>query len=174
MARTRSASLAKGKTKLYQPPMRVSPWLAALQCKDPVQPQTQTPDIPAEEIVKSILPPKKCLNYKMAGKAPPGRTPRPRVGDLAGSLHCTVSEKRWSSKSVMTRCNKRIQTWSKMPNQKIKLKRSLVNGTLTSYFKTGAELSQTWVLLDMTKDHLQQQSRQGTTLHLHRGPCNFQ
>ncbi|MED6161653.1 hypothetical protein PIB30_062761 [Stylosanthes scabra] len=58
MRHTRSTSLAKGKT-------RVPPRLAALRCKDPVQPQTQTPDIPAKEIVTSILPPKKHLNYRM-------------------------------------------------------------------------------------------------------------
>ncbi|MED6181491.1 hypothetical protein PIB30_019745 [Stylosanthes scabra] len=55
MARTRSATLANGKTKLYRSPTRVSPRLA-------------TPDVPAEEIVTSILPPKKRQNYRMTGE----------------------------------------------------------------------------------------------------------
>ncbi|MED6197996.1 hypothetical protein PIB30_061951 [Stylosanthes scabra] len=46
--------------------------------------------------------------------------------------------------------------------------------TLTVYFRTGAEISQTLALLDLIRDLFQQKPRHDTTLHLHRGPCNFQ
>ncbi|MED6152372.1 hypothetical protein PIB30_091418 [Stylosanthes scabra] len=65
MARTRSNPLAKGKTKAHRPPLRASPRLAALRSQGTVQPQLQAPDIPAENIPMPILPPKKCLTYRM-------------------------------------------------------------------------------------------------------------
>ncbi|MED6179411.1 hypothetical protein PIB30_000523 [Stylosanthes scabra] len=68
MMRTRSASLAKGKTKLCQPPTRASPRLAALRSNTAVQIPTPTPDVPVKEAVTSTLPPKKRQNFRMAGE----------------------------------------------------------------------------------------------------------
>ncbi|MED6152036.1 hypothetical protein PIB30_088089 [Stylosanthes scabra] len=68
MARTNSNPLAKGKTKVHRPPLRASPRLAALRSRGEVQPQLQVPDVPAENIPMPILPPKKCLTYRMAGE----------------------------------------------------------------------------------------------------------
>ncbi|MED6185137.1 hypothetical protein PIB30_054126 [Stylosanthes scabra] len=51
MVRTRSASLAKGKAKLCQPPTRASPRLAALRSNTVVQIPTLTPDVPVKEAV---------------------------------------------------------------------------------------------------------------------------
>ncbi|MED6217642.1 hypothetical protein PIB30_019592 [Stylosanthes scabra] len=51
MVRTRSASLAKGKAKLCQPPTRASPRLAALRSNTVVQIPTPTPDVPVKEAV---------------------------------------------------------------------------------------------------------------------------
>ncbi|MED6145082.1 hypothetical protein PIB30_021736 [Stylosanthes scabra] len=45
---------------------------------------------------------------------------------------------------------------------------------LDSTLLNWAEMSQTWALLDPTKDHLQQRSRRNITPPFHRGPCNFQ
>ncbi|MED6165514.1 hypothetical protein PIB30_100238 [Stylosanthes scabra] len=42
--------------------------LAALRSRGKVQPQLQAPDVPAENIPMSILPPKKRLTYRMAGE----------------------------------------------------------------------------------------------------------
>ncbi|MED6194544.1 hypothetical protein PIB30_029571 [Stylosanthes scabra] len=69
MVRTRSASLAKGKAKLCQPPTRASPRLAALRSKIAVQIRTPTPDVPVKEAVMSTLPPKKRQNFRMAGES---------------------------------------------------------------------------------------------------------
>ncbi|MED6194550.1 hypothetical protein PIB30_029577 [Stylosanthes scabra] len=52
MVRTRSASLAKGRAKLCQPPMRASPRLAALRSNTAVQIPTPTPDVPVKEVVR--------------------------------------------------------------------------------------------------------------------------
>ncbi|MED6129113.1 hypothetical protein PIB30_104736 [Stylosanthes scabra] len=49
MVHTRSTSLAKGKTKLYQPPARASPRLVALRSNTAVQIPTPTPDVPVKE-----------------------------------------------------------------------------------------------------------------------------
>ncbi|MED6110628.1 hypothetical protein PIB30_044761 [Stylosanthes scabra] len=48
MARTRSSLLAKGKTKVYRPPMRASPRLASLRSQGTVQPQFEAPAAPEE------------------------------------------------------------------------------------------------------------------------------
>ncbi|MED6125924.1 hypothetical protein PIB30_073261 [Stylosanthes scabra] len=68
MAHTRSSALAKGKTKVYRPPTRTSPKLASLRSQGTVQPQFQAPVAPVENIATSILPPKKCITYQMAGE----------------------------------------------------------------------------------------------------------
>ncbi|MED6219648.1 hypothetical protein PIB30_037714 [Stylosanthes scabra] len=68
MARTRSNPLAKGKTKVYRPSMRASPRLASLRSQGTMQPQFQAPVAPLENIATSILPPKKCPTYRMAGE----------------------------------------------------------------------------------------------------------
>ncbi|MED6109095.1 hypothetical protein PIB30_030429 [Stylosanthes scabra] len=65
MARTRFDSLAKGKTKLYRPPTRVSPRFTTLRSKDSVQSQIQAPDVPAKDMVTWSLPPKKRQHYRM-------------------------------------------------------------------------------------------------------------
>ncbi|MED6184876.1 hypothetical protein PIB30_051690 [Stylosanthes scabra] len=69
MVRTRSASLAKGKAKLCQPPTRASPRLAALRSSTAVQIPTSTPDMPVKEATASTLPPKKRQNFRMAGES---------------------------------------------------------------------------------------------------------
>ncbi|MED6139809.1 hypothetical protein PIB30_087485 [Stylosanthes scabra] len=69
MVRTRSASLAKGKAKLCQPPTRASPRLVALRSNTAVQIPTPTPDVPVKEAVTSTLPPKKRQNFRMAGES---------------------------------------------------------------------------------------------------------
>ncbi|MED6120536.1 hypothetical protein PIB30_021700 [Stylosanthes scabra] len=51
MVRTRSASLAKGKAKLCQPPTRASPRLATLQSNTAVQIPTLTQNVPVKEAV---------------------------------------------------------------------------------------------------------------------------
>ncbi|MED6189016.1 hypothetical protein PIB30_091473 [Stylosanthes scabra] len=66
MARTKSNPL----TKVYRPPLRATPRLAALRSQRTVQPQLQAPDVPAENIPMLILPPKKRLTYRMAGEGP--------------------------------------------------------------------------------------------------------
>ncbi|MED6194054.1 hypothetical protein PIB30_024972 [Stylosanthes scabra] len=66
MVRTRSASLAKGKAKLCQPPTRASPRLAALRSNTVVQIPTSTPNMPVKEATASTLPPKKRQNFRMA------------------------------------------------------------------------------------------------------------
>ncbi|MED6221501.1 hypothetical protein PIB30_055424 [Stylosanthes scabra] len=63
---TKSNPLAKGKTKVHRPPLRASPRLAALRSRGNMQPQLQAPDVPAENILMPILPPKKRLTYRMA------------------------------------------------------------------------------------------------------------
>ncbi|MED6133903.1 hypothetical protein PIB30_032584 [Stylosanthes scabra] len=68
MVRTRSASMAKGKAKLRQPPTRASPRLAALWSNTAVQIPTPTPDVPVKEAVTSTLPPKKRQKFRMAGE----------------------------------------------------------------------------------------------------------
>ncbi|MED6187818.1 hypothetical protein PIB30_080111 [Stylosanthes scabra] len=68
MACTKSNPLAKGKTKAHILPLRASPRLAALRSRGKVQPQLQAPDVPTENIPIPILPPKKCLTYRMAGE----------------------------------------------------------------------------------------------------------
>ncbi|MED6220270.1 hypothetical protein PIB30_043303 [Stylosanthes scabra] len=69
MVRTRSASLAKGKAKLCQPPTRALPRLTALRSNTTVQIPTPTPDVPVKEAVTSTLPPKKRQNFRMAGES---------------------------------------------------------------------------------------------------------
>ncbi|MED6222437.1 hypothetical protein PIB30_064425 [Stylosanthes scabra] len=69
MVRTRSTSMAKGKAKLCQPPMRASPRLAALQSNIVVQIPTPTLDVPAKETVTSTLPPKKRQSFRMTGES---------------------------------------------------------------------------------------------------------
>ncbi|MED6192092.1 hypothetical protein PIB30_006917 [Stylosanthes scabra] len=76
MVRTRSASLAKGKAKLCQPPTRASPRLAALRSNTVVQIPTPTPDVPVKEAVMSTLSPKKRQNFKMAGESSSRRNTR--------------------------------------------------------------------------------------------------
>ncbi|MED6183256.1 hypothetical protein PIB30_036242 [Stylosanthes scabra] len=76
MVRTRSASLAKGKTKLCQPPTRASPRLVALRSNTAVQILTPTPDVPVKEAIMSTLPPKKRQNFRMAGKSSSRRDTR--------------------------------------------------------------------------------------------------
>ncbi|MED6108604.1 hypothetical protein PIB30_025732 [Stylosanthes scabra] len=76
MVRTRSASLAKGKTKLCQPPTRASPRLAALRSNTAVQILTPTPDVPVKEAVTSTLSPKKRQNFRMAGESSSRRDTR--------------------------------------------------------------------------------------------------
>ncbi|MED6164135.1 hypothetical protein PIB30_086787 [Stylosanthes scabra] len=68
MARTRSNPLAKGKTKVYRPPMRASPRLTSLRSQGTVQPQFQAPAAPVENIATPILPPRKRPTYRMAGE----------------------------------------------------------------------------------------------------------
>ncbi|MED6140801.1 hypothetical protein PIB30_096988 [Stylosanthes scabra] len=68
MARTRSSPLAKGKTKVYRPPMRASPRLASLRSQGTAQPQFQAPAALVENIATSILSPKKRPTYRMAGE----------------------------------------------------------------------------------------------------------
>ncbi|MED6222246.1 hypothetical protein PIB30_062476 [Stylosanthes scabra] len=99
MVRTRSASLAKGKAKLCQPPTRASPKLAALRSNTAVQIPTPTPDMPIKEAVMSTLPPKKRQNFRMAGESPSRRdtrTPRRRSRRLAALYSITkpVSEEK--------------------------------------------------------------------------------
>ncbi|MED6157576.1 hypothetical protein PIB30_024417 [Stylosanthes scabra] len=76
MVRTRSASLAKGKAKLCQPPMRASPRLVALRSNTVVQIPTPTPDVPVKEEVTSTLPPKKRPNFRMARESSSRRDTR--------------------------------------------------------------------------------------------------
>ncbi|MED6158825.1 hypothetical protein PIB30_036446 [Stylosanthes scabra] len=76
MVRTRSASLAKGKAKLCQPPTRASPRLAALRSNTAVQISTPTPDEPVKEAVTSTLPPKKRQNFRMVAESSSRRDTR--------------------------------------------------------------------------------------------------
>ncbi|MED6207876.1 hypothetical protein PIB30_039703 [Stylosanthes scabra] len=76
MVRTRSASLAKGKAKLCQPPTRASPRLAALRSNTAVQIPTSTPDVPVKEAIVSTLLPKKRQNFRMAGESSSRRDTR--------------------------------------------------------------------------------------------------
>ncbi|MED6194031.1 hypothetical protein PIB30_024642 [Stylosanthes scabra] len=69
MVRTRSASMAKGKAKLCQPPTRASPRLTALRSNIAVEIPTPTSDVPVKEAVTSTLPPKKRQNFRMAGES---------------------------------------------------------------------------------------------------------
>ncbi|MED6145173.1 hypothetical protein PIB30_022483 [Stylosanthes scabra] len=69
MVRTRSASKAKGKAKLCQPPTRASPRLMISRSNTVVQIPTPTPGIPVEETITSALPPKKRQNFRMAGES---------------------------------------------------------------------------------------------------------
>ncbi|MED6149469.1 hypothetical protein PIB30_062792 [Stylosanthes scabra] len=97
--RTRSASLAKGKAKLCQPPKRASPRLAALRSNTAVQIPTPTPDEPVKEAVTSTLPPKKRQNFGMVGESSSRkdtRTPCRRSRRLAALYSVTkpVSEEK--------------------------------------------------------------------------------
>ncbi|MED6167942.1 hypothetical protein PIB30_007614 [Stylosanthes scabra] len=97
MVRTRSASVAKGKANLCQPPTRASPRLAALCSNTAVQRPTPTPDVPVKEAVTSTLPPKKQQNFRMAGESSSKRdtrTPCRRFRRLAALYSVTkpVSE----------------------------------------------------------------------------------
>ncbi|MED6131796.1 hypothetical protein PIB30_013278 [Stylosanthes scabra] len=76
MVRTRSASLAKEKAKLCQPPTRVSPRLAALRSNIAVQIPIPTPDEPVKEAVTSTLPLKKRQNFRMVGESSSRRDTR--------------------------------------------------------------------------------------------------
>ncbi|MED6194730.1 hypothetical protein PIB30_031263 [Stylosanthes scabra] len=67
--RTRSDSLAKGKTKVCRPPTRASPRLAALRSNTAMEIPIPTPDVPAKEAVMSTLPPKKRQSFRMAGES---------------------------------------------------------------------------------------------------------
>ncbi|MED6159653.1 hypothetical protein PIB30_044217 [Stylosanthes scabra] len=92
MVRTRSASMAKGKAKLCQPPTRASPRLAALRSNTAVQMLSPTPDVPVKEAVTSTLPPKKRQNFRMAGESSSRRdtrTPRRRSRRLAALYSVT-------------------------------------------------------------------------------------
>ncbi|MED6175542.1 hypothetical protein PIB30_079352 [Stylosanthes scabra] len=89
MVRTRSASLAKGKAKLCQPPTRASPRLAALRSNTAVQIPTPTLDVPVKEAVTSTLPPKKRQNFRMAGESSSRRdtrTPSEPVAEVGGRV----------------------------------------------------------------------------------------
>ncbi|MED6220773.1 hypothetical protein PIB30_048117 [Stylosanthes scabra] len=99
MVRTRSASMAKGKAKLCQPPTRASPRLAALRSTTTVQIPTPTPDVQVKEAVMSTLPPKKRQNIRMAGESSSKRdtrTPCRRSRRLAALYSVTkpVSEEK--------------------------------------------------------------------------------
>ncbi|MED6208173.1 hypothetical protein PIB30_042626 [Stylosanthes scabra] len=99
MVRTRSASMAKGKAKLCQPPTRALPRPAALRSNTVVQTPTPTPDVPVKETVTSTLPPKKRQNFRMAGESSSRRdtkTPRRRSRRLAALYSVTkpVSEEK--------------------------------------------------------------------------------
>ncbi|MED6148521.1 hypothetical protein PIB30_053943 [Stylosanthes scabra] len=76
MVRTRSTSMAKGKAKLFQPPTRASPRLAALRSNIAVHIPTPTPDVPVKEAVTSTLPLKKRQNFRMAGETSSKRDTR--------------------------------------------------------------------------------------------------
>ncbi|MED6127183.1 hypothetical protein PIB30_085671 [Stylosanthes scabra] len=76
MVRTRSASMAKGKAKLCQPPTRASPRLAALRSNTVVQTPTQAPVNPVKETATSTIPPKKRQNFRMAGESSSRRDTR--------------------------------------------------------------------------------------------------
>ncbi|MED6172998.1 hypothetical protein PIB30_055241 [Stylosanthes scabra] len=76
MVRTRSASMAKGKAKLCQPPTRASPRLAALRSNTAMHIPTPRLDIPVKGAVTSTLPPKKRQNFRMAGESSSRRDTR--------------------------------------------------------------------------------------------------
>ncbi|MED6221935.1 hypothetical protein PIB30_059518 [Stylosanthes scabra] len=76
MVRTRSASMAKGKAKLCQPPTRVSPRLTALRSNIAAQIPTPTPGVPVKEAITSTLPPKKRQSFRMAGESSSRRDTR--------------------------------------------------------------------------------------------------
>ncbi|MED6127156.1 hypothetical protein PIB30_085424 [Stylosanthes scabra] len=93
--------MAKGKTKLCQPPTRASRRLAALRSNTAVQIQTPTPDVPVKERVMSTLPPKKRQNFRMAGESSSRRdtrTPCRRSRRLAALYSVT---KPWSKEKVV-------------------------------------------------------------------------
>ncbi|MED6131676.1 hypothetical protein PIB30_011829 [Stylosanthes scabra] len=73
---TKSASMAKGKAKLCQPPTRASSRRAALRSNTVVHIPTPTPDVPIKEAVTSTLPPKKQQNFRMAGESSSRRDTR--------------------------------------------------------------------------------------------------
>ncbi|MED6110556.1 hypothetical protein PIB30_044190 [Stylosanthes scabra] len=58
----------QAKDKSTQTALQASPRLAALRSQGKVRPQLQAPDVLAENIPMPILPPKKRLNYRMAGE----------------------------------------------------------------------------------------------------------
>ncbi|MED6146275.1 hypothetical protein PIB30_032992 [Stylosanthes scabra] len=95
MVRTRSASMAKGKAKLCQPPTQASPRLAALQSNTAVQIPTPTPDVPVKETVTSTLPPKKRQNFRMVGESSSKRdtkTPYRRSRRLAAKEDTSLQQ----------------------------------------------------------------------------------
>ncbi|MED6207384.1 hypothetical protein PIB30_035290 [Stylosanthes scabra] len=119
MVRTRSTSMAKGKAKLSQHPTRASPRLAVLRSNIAVQIPTPTPDVLAKETVTSTLPPKKRQSFRMAGESSSisdtkttCRRPR-RLAVLYSSAN-QCRKKKWSSRSLMTRCRKMTIIWSRM------------------------------------------------------------
>ncbi|MED6195331.1 hypothetical protein PIB30_036973 [Stylosanthes scabra] len=99
MVCTRSASLAKEKAKLCQPPAQASPRLAALRSNTAVTIPTPTPDVLVKEVVTSTLLPKKQQNFRMAGESSSRRdtrTPCRRSRRLAALYSVTkpVSEQK--------------------------------------------------------------------------------
>ncbi|MED6164359.1 hypothetical protein PIB30_089131 [Stylosanthes scabra] len=99
MVRKRSASMAKGKAKLCQPPTRASPRLAALRPNTVVQILTPAPDVPVKEKVTLTLSQKKRQKFRMAGESSSRkdtRTPCRRCRRLAALYSVTkpVSEEK--------------------------------------------------------------------------------
>ncbi|MED6218156.1 hypothetical protein PIB30_024338 [Stylosanthes scabra] len=207
MVRTRSTSMAKGKAKLCQPPMRASPKLTALRSNTAMQIPTPTPGVPVKEAVTSTLPLKKRQNFRKAGESSSRkdtRIPCRQSRRLAALYSVTkpVSEEKVvieiSDDSVQKE-DTNLEQNEALPvaegGDGEDLPRNDVYDALCAMLdaESGNEaedipgqwdldsvldnwgrVEQTWALLDLIRDLLQQKSRHDTTLHLHRGPCNFQ
>ncbi|MED6188506.1 hypothetical protein PIB30_086624 [Stylosanthes scabra] len=154
MARTRSTPLAKGKAKLYRPPTRASPRLAALRSQGTVQPQPEAPVTPTVSIPKPSLPPKK--------------RPIPREVREGTSKAATTHIRRHSQRlAALSRVSRQAPK-----DQELEIFHP--HGTSMGIWTTGRKRSQQEAPKLVAMDPHQRRTRCIAAPHLHRGPCNFQ
>ncbi|MED6110385.1 hypothetical protein PIB30_042324 [Stylosanthes scabra] len=172
MVRTRSTSMAKGKAKLCQPPMRASSRLAALRSNIAVQIPTPTPNVPAKETVTlaALYSVTKPVSEEKVVIGISDDSVQEEDTNLEQDEVVPVAE--GGDREDLPKNDVYDALWA-MLNAESEAEEIPGEWDLDSVLQNWAEMSQTWALLGLIRDLLQQKSRHDNTLHLHRGPCNF-